>query len=141
MILALIILREDYWSFIGMSLLSLLIITYIHQTDNEKFGSGIQSTMIIIIISSILGYLLINFPLFSNIFLIIITVLLILNSIFKWNQNFQRFFGSLFVILGTTILISNDLYGKLIFQNFSEKIAISLFISKKFRLRRSKTSF
>ena len=47
-IFALIILREDYWSFIGMSLLSLLIITYIHQKDNETLGGGIKSPIIII---------------------------------------------------------------------------------------------
>ena len=129
LIFALIILREDYWSFIGMSLLSLLIITYIHQKDNEKLGGGIKSAMIIVIISSIIGYLLINFLSFANIFLICTTTFLILNSIFKWNQNFQRLAGSLFIISGTTILISNDLYGKLIFQNFSEKIAYFLSLS------------
>ena len=63
LIFALIILREDHWSFIGMSLLSLLIITYIHQQDNEKLGGGIKFP-IIIIISSFLSYLLFNFPLF-----------------------------------------------------------------------------
>ena len=116
LIFALIILREDYWSFIGMSLLSLLIITYIHQKDNETLGGGIKAAIIIIIISSILGYLLINIPLFPKIFLICTTAFLILNSLFKWNQNSQRFAGSLFVISGTALLISNDLFGKLIFQ-------------------------
>ena len=129
LIFALIILREDHWSFIGMSLLSLLIITYIHQKDNETLGGGIKSPIIIIIISSILGYLLINIPLFPETFLICTTAFLILNSLFKWNQNFQRFAGSLFVISGTALLISNDLYGKLIFQNFSAKIAYFLSLS------------
>ena len=68
LIFALIILREDYMSFIGMSLLGLLIITYIHQKDNEKLGGGIKSAIIIVIISSIIGYLLINFLSFANLF-------------------------------------------------------------------------
>ena len=59
LIFGLIILREDYMSFIGMSLLSLLIITYIHQNDNDKLSGGIKSALIIILISIIIGYLLI----------------------------------------------------------------------------------
>ena len=129
LIFGLIILREDYMSFIGMSLLSLLIITYIHQNDNEKLGGGIKSALIIILISIIIGYLLISFPLFSSIVLICTTVFLILNSLFKWNQDSQRFAGSLFIISGTTALISNSLYGKMIFQKFSEKIAYFLSLS------------
>jgi len=72
LIFALIILREDYLSFIGMSLLSLLIITYIHQKDNETLGGGIKSAIILISISSILGSILnqylssaSNFPFFD----------------------------------------------------------------------------
>ena len=102
-------------SFIGMSLLGLLIIIYIHQKDNKKLGGGIKSTLIIIIISYILSYLFISFPSFSNKFFICVTAVLILNSILKWNQDVQRFAGSLFIISGTTILISNGIYGKLIF--------------------------
>ena len=89
LIFGLIILREDYMSFIGMSLLSLLIITYIHQNDNEKLGGGIKSALIIIILSFISGYLLISFPSFSSTLLICTTVFLILNSLFNWNQNFR----------------------------------------------------
>ena len=83
LILGLIILREDYMSFIGMSLLSLLIITYIHQNDNDKLGGGIKSALIIILISIIIGYLLISFPLFSSIVLICTTIFLILNNLFQ----------------------------------------------------------
>ena len=129
LILGLIILRDDYMSFIGMSLLSLLIITYIHQNDNDKLGGGIKSTLIIIVISVILGYILISFPSFSTILLICTTIFIILNNLIRWNQDFQRFAGSLFIISGVTVLVSNGLYGKFIFQNFSENIAYFLSIS------------
>ena len=47
LIFALIILREDHWSYIGMSLLGLLIITFLHQKDDSKLGGGIQSAIIV----------------------------------------------------------------------------------------------
>ena len=53
-IFALIILREDYGSFIGMSILGLLIITFLHQTDDLKLGGGIRSAIIISVFSIII---------------------------------------------------------------------------------------
>ena len=67
LIFALIILREDYMSFIGMTLLSILIIIYMHQKDNENLGEGIKSALIVVAGSLGLGYLLFFFPLFSKI--------------------------------------------------------------------------
>ena len=91
LILALIILREDYWSFIGMSFLSLLIIVFIHQKDQVKLGGGILSLLIILFTSSILGYLLSCLPWLSSKFVLLTAIFLILNSIFKWRQDLQRF--------------------------------------------------
>ena len=129
LIFALIILREDYMSFIGMTLLSILIIIYMHQKDNENLGEGIKSALIVVAASLGLGYLLFFFPLFSKIILITTLLIIILNSIFKGKHDIQRFAGSLFIISGTTILMSQELYGKLIFQKFSEKIAYFLSLS------------
>jgi len=129
LIFALIILREDYMSFIGMSLLSILIITYIHQKDNENSREEIKSTLIVIITSLILGYLLFIFPSISKIILIIATILLIFGSILKRDWGIKKISGSLFIISGATVLMANDLYGKLIFQKFSEKIAYFLSLS------------
>ena len=56
-IFALIILREDYWSFIGMSILGLLIITFLHQTDDSTLGGGIRSAIIISVVSIVIGFI------------------------------------------------------------------------------------
>ena len=61
LIFALIILREDYMSFIGMTILSILIIIYMHQKDNENLGEGIKSALIVVAASLGLGYLLFSF--------------------------------------------------------------------------------
>ena len=129
LLFALIILREDMGSFIGMSLLSILIIIYIQQKDIENMGKGIKSTLIIISASLAVGYTLFTFPTISKFVLIITTITLILNSVIKGNREFQRISGTLFIISGTTLLISYGLYGKLIFQKFSEKIAYFLSLS------------
>ena len=129
LLFALIILREDMGSFIGMSILSILIIIYIQQKDFENMGMGIKSTLIIIIASLAVGYILFLFPAISKFVLIITTIFLILSSILKGDHEFQRISGTLFIISGTTLLISHGLYGKLIFQKFSENVAYFLSLS------------
>ena len=129
LLFALIILREDMGSFIGMSLLSLLIIIYIHQKDIESIRGRIKATLIIIISSLSVGCALFLFPTISKIILIVTTIFLILGSLLKGERKFQKISGTLFIISGTTMLITNGLYGKLIFQKFSEKIAYFLSLS------------
>jgi len=129
LIFALIILREDHWSFIGMSILGLLIITFLHQTDDSKLGGGIRSAFIISVVSIVIGFLFyqLSFAIFYIIGLSLIYMFS--NSYFKWHQKSQRYAGSLFLISGIIFLISNNLYGKLIFQEFSNKIAYFLSLS------------
>jgi len=129
LLFALIILREDMGSFIGMSLLSILIIIYIHQKDIESIRGRIKATLIIIISSLSVGYALFLFPTISKIILIVTTIFLILGSLLKGEREFQKISGTLFIISGTTMLITNGLYGKLIFQKFSERIAYFLSLS------------
>ena len=129
LLFGLIILREDMGSFIGMSLLSILIIIYIQRKDVESVGGGIKATLIIIISSLSVGYALLIFPSISKIILIITTIFLILGSLLKGVREFQKISGTLFIISGTTMLITNGLYGKLIFQKFSDKIAYFLSLS------------
>lgn len=129
LLFGLIILREDMGSFIGMSLLSILIIIYIQRKDVESVGGGIKATLIIIISSLSVGYALLIFPSISKIILIITTIFLILGSLHKGVREFQKISGTLFIISGTTMLITNGLYGKLIFQKFSDKIAYFLSLS------------
>ena len=129
LIFALIILREDHWSFIGMSILGLLIITFLHQTDDSKLGGGIRSAFIISVVSIVIGFLFyqLSFAIFYIIGLSLIYMFS--NSYFKWHQKSQRYAVTLFLISGIIFLISNNLYGKLIFQEFSNKIAYFLSLS------------
>ena len=114
-IFALIILREDHWSFIGMSILGLLFITFLHQADDSKLGGCILSAIIISAVSILIGFVF--YHLSSTIIYIMGFSLIYMssNSYFKWHQNSQKYISSLFLISGIVFLISSSLYGKIIF--------------------------
>ena len=129
LIFALIILREDHWSFIGMSILGLLIITFLHQKDDPNLGGGILSAIIITVFSIVIGFLFYQFS-SSIVYVMGLSLIYMLsNSYFKWHQKSQRYAGSLLLVSCIIFLISNNLYGKVIFQEFSNKIAFFLSLS------------
>ena len=78
LLFAMIILREDMWSFVGMGILGLLLITYLLQKDDVSLGNNIISMFIIIIASSALvAAVSISFMIFICGFQM---------SYFMWNQ-------------------------------------------------------
>ena len=91
LIFALIILREDHWSFIGMSILGLLIITFLHQTDDSKLGSGIRSAFIVSAFSIISGFLVHQFAYTIHYIMGLSLIYMLSNSYFKWHQKSQRY--------------------------------------------------
>ncbi|NOZ08332.1 MAG: NupC/NupG family nucleoside CNT transporter [FCB group bacterium] len=126
---ALIILRNDYWSFVGMSALGLLIITYILQKDDSRLGGGVKSAVIVAIASLAVGAALFYIPGIVGIITILILVFMILNAIFKWQQAVQRYSGALFVISGIAYMVSHNLHGQVLFKTFSDKVAAFLNLS------------
>ena len=126
---AVIILREDYWSFVGMSILGLLIVTYILQQDDSRWGGGLRSAAIVGIASLALGYVLTLVPALLGYGMLILLLLLILNARFQVIQPIQRYGGALLVVMGTAYLITHDLTGRIIFKGFSDKVASFLNLS------------
>ena len=129
LIFGLIILKEDFMSFVGMSLLGILIILYINV--NSKLGDNIISSLRILCIYLFIGFMVfISNPIINTeIILLLSIIVLTLNYIFKWNNTIYNSALSIFIISGIIYLINNELYGKVIFQNFSEKIAYFLSLS------------
>lgn len=120
---ALIILREDYWSFVGLAVLGLLIVTYILQKDDARLGSGVQAMLIFSAVSLAAGAALYFIPMVLGWLLGILFVWLILNARFKLHQPSQRFAGALLVVAGVVYLITHGLTGRVVFSSFSEKVA------------------
>ena len=63
---ALIILKDNYWSFVGMGLLGLLIIIYILKKDKTLIADDILSLAIIILFSIAAGSILYIVPFVIN---------------------------------------------------------------------------
>jgi CNT family concentrative nucleoside transporter len=133
LLFAMIILREDYWSFIGMGILGLLLISYLFQKDDKELGSNWVSMVIILVSSFILGvvfyYIEGILTGFNGYFIIFSLLFLLFNARFLKVQNIQRFVNSAFFIAGIVYLITHGLYGKVVFTSFSDGIAYFLSLS------------
>ena len=130
LIFALIILREDYLSFVGMSILCLWILQYIYWDEKKNIQNQLKTAFIIICFSAISSYLLYFISDKISVFIWITIFVLIVNYYTHWISNpIRKHLISLFCILLTSLLINNNLYGKIIFQEFSTKIAFFLSLS------------
>jgi concentrative nucleoside transporter, CNT family len=126
---ALIILREDKFSFLGMIILGLLLVTYIMQKDDKFLGGGVKSMIIMSIGSILAGVVLYYIPVATYLVMIAALIYIAVNSIFQLHQSSQRFAGAIFVISGIAYLMTNDLYGRVIFKSFSDSVASFLSLS------------
>ena len=132
LLFALIILKEDMGSFIGMCILGSLIITYMMRGEKEPQKS-IGYFVIVLFVNFIIIWLLnnaislnANIPLF--IFVIVI-VLTIINYFLKIEPSLQKYFISILLLNGISLLILNDLHGKVIVEIFSTKVKSFLELS------------
>ena len=128
LIFALIILREDYMSFIGMSILGVLLILYNFKNENQ-LGENVSLSLLIIGISLSSGYILTIFPQIAYFAMLISIFVILIKALLKLNFKYDNIINSILIISIIAYLISNSLYGKLIFQNFSSKIAYFLSLS------------
>ena len=102
LIFALIILREDHWSFIGMSILSLLIITFLHQKNETNLVSRKAAVMISAITIAI-GFIFYQFSSYIHYFMGLSLIYMLGNGYFKWDKKSQKYASSLFLISGMAI--------------------------------------
>jgi len=126
LLFAMIILREDIWSFVGMGILGLLLITYLLQKDDASLGNNIMSMLIVIMASLATGGVLFIieglFAGFNCSLILISLIFLFLNARFIKIQPVQRYVNSAFIISGVVYLISHNLYGQNILESFSYSV-------------------
>ncbi len=128
-VLALTILSEDEWSFVGMALLGLLVVSYLLHGDSGA-SAGWRRVSIVSAAALGLGLLLLLLP--SAVLgwaLVTMVAALLVNSRFKLAPVAQRYGGALFVVLGVSWLVSRNLHGQVILQAFSLKVAEFLNLS------------
>lgn len=128
LVLALTILRTDIWSFVGMSALSLLVVTYMLRTETgNQTMRYMASIPVLAAVGAFTAYMLPN-----QVWLIIIVLVVaaILNGRFSLSPKIQPFLTALIVVTGVCGLIANDLTGEILFRSFSDKVAEFLTLSR-----------
>ncbi len=129
-VFALIILKEDNWSFVGMVALAALLVVYIMQEEQNKVLAGVKGVAAVLVISAGVGSLA-GF-LASDALGWLIGVALIVGAVGRrvgLPQSIRRVCGALVVVFGTAWLIVNGVHGQTIFAGFSEKAADFLALS------------
>jgi len=127
---AVIILRQDYWSFIGMGVLGLLVAAFImsHGWANTERGIGALAMMLAgaCAIGVVLGSLRSSV---AGMTAIAIVVLLLLNSRLRLAPRLQAPLGVLLVVATIAWLVAADLHGQVIFSALSDKVTAFLSLS------------
>ena len=131
---AVIILREDVWSFIGMGVLAGLVAVYLLRKDRARPGRGPLAVGFILAGAAVIGVLAtvlgLNFG--SQVVsatIILLAVFLLANGRWKLVPSFQAPLGVLFVVLGVAWLVIGNVYGQVIFGAFTDKVAYFLSLS------------
>lgn len=129
-VLALIILRHDHWSFVGMAVLALMIVLYLLERPLESGARNWPHTLGVLAVCLLVGGLLIRLPAGGlGVAALTALSLVVANARFRFAVAAQRYLGAAFVLTGVSWLISRRLYGQEIFQLFSSKVAAFLNLS------------
>lgn len=129
LLFALIILRQDLWSFVGMSALAVMIVAYMFRAERERRGTVAWIASVIVGALG-LGAGLVFVPAAGlGWAALVLVVALIANGRFELVKGGQRVIGALLVVFTTSYLISSGLYGERIFSAFSDRVASFLSLS------------
>ena len=128
-VLALTILREDYWSFIGMSLLGLLVVTYILTGRGGEEHDWLRLAAVSLA-ALVVGWGLTFLPTALLGWLPIVAVAaMLLNTRLRLARAAQPYLGALIVVSGIAWLIATGQHGKEIFEGFSGQVKYFLSLS------------
>ncbi len=127
---AVIILRQDYWSFAGMGVLGLLVAVFVlrHDRANPERGAGAVAMMLAgaCAIGVILG--LLGSPV-VGVVAVAAVVLLLVNSRLRLAPRLQAPLGILLIVATIAWLVAADLHGQIIFSALSDKVTAFLSLS------------
>ena len=127
---AVIILRQDYWSFIGMGVLGLLVAVFLLRNDRANPERGIGALVMMLAGACAIGVVLGSLPSsVAGFAAIAIIVLLLANSRFRLAPWLQAPLGILLVVATIAWLVAAGLHGQVIFSALSDKVAAFLSLS------------
>jgi len=127
---AVIILRQDAWSFVGMSVLAGLVSVYLLRTDRATPVRPPVRVISYLASAAAVGLLLaLAGPPFAAGAAGLCVLLLLVNSKFRVAPGFQALIAVLFIASGVAWLFASEIYGQEIFAAFSAKVAAFLSLS------------
>ncbi len=124
LLLALAILRQDFWSHAGMAILGLLVVSFIVDQGEHRFGAGWRSTAAVCAATLAAGAVLYLLP--SGLLAgaaATLAVALLATARLPLPSLARRVAGALLVVLGLTWMIARGLYGRDVFRALGEGVA------------------
>jgi CNT family concentrative nucleoside transporter len=127
---AVIILRQDFWSFVGMGVLAALLAVYQLRHDRAAVDRSLTSVATIVAGAAVVGVIL-GFMghTVAGWAAVVALGLLVANSRFRVAPRMQAPLGVLLVVSGVAWLIASGIHGQVIFAAFSIKVAAFLSLS------------
>jgi len=124
---AVIILREDVWSFIGMSVLGGLVAVYLLSRDRAAPDRGYGSVALLLAAASAVGAVLgLLGPKVAGAGAVLVLVLMLVNARFRLVPAAQGPLGALLAAGTVAWLVASGLHGEVIFNGLSEKVTAFL---------------
>jgi CNT family concentrative nucleoside transporter len=129
-LLALIILREDFWSFLGMALFGGLLVAYMMRANEEGEGGGSTAAAAVLVGGAIVGYVFASYLSQASPLVLLLTLAFLLaNGKFGFAKEVQRYASSFLIIMGVTYLVSRGLNGQAVFSSLTAKVSDFLNLS------------
>ena len=127
---AVIILRQDYWSFAGMGVLGLLVAVFLLRHDRANPERGTGTLVIMLAAACAIGVILgsLGSPV-AGVAAVAVVVLLLVNSRLHLAPRLQSPLGILLVVATIAWLVAGDLHGQIIFTALSDKVTAFLGLS------------
>jgi CNT family concentrative nucleoside transporter len=130
LILAIIILREDILSFVGMTMLALLVSVYFFERSAKEASQVWKHRIIVALAALAFGAICLQLPApWLAVGFFVLLPILFINGRFKLLPIIQNYAQALLVIFGTGFLISRRLHGTELFQIIGDKITNFLSLS------------
>jgi len=127
---ALIILKDNIWSFVGMAVLGALVAVYLLSRDGvsprRKPVAVAALLACLIAVGVVLG---LAWPAAPGVAALALVLLLLVNSRLRFAPRLQAPVGALLVVLIVTWLIAEGIYGQAVFAAFADKVAAFLGLS------------
>ncbi len=128
-VFAVIVLRRDFWSFVGMGALALLLALYMLRARDGETPSRYRLPVVLAGATGLAVVLELLGPTTAGVAVLVLLVAAVVSSRFGLLPSLRAPLGVLVVASGVAWLVASGWYGQLIFASFSEKVAAFLNLS------------